>query len=158
MICVAATPPTVTCVTQCSPRPVTVTTVPGGPDVGVKLVMSSVAGVNTKPASRAVPALVVTATSPEALLQATIAVIWVSVSTVNADAGVPPILTAVVPVNRMPVIMMLPPGLVCVGVNERSEGWANAVVKAVQKIQRVNNTENAEMRRESTRFMAWYIC
>ncbi len=155
VICVAAAPPTVTCVTQCNPRPVTVTTVSGGPDVGVKLVMSSVAGVNTKPASRAVPALVVTTTSPEALLQATVAVICVSLSMVNAATGVPPILTALVPVNRIPVITMLAPGLVCVGVIERIEGWANADVNAVQKTQRVKNTKEIQMRGRSARFMAW---
>lgn len=128
VICVAAAPPTVTRLTHCKPRPVTVTTVPGAPDVGVKLVIRSVAGVNTNPASRPVPSLVVTATSPEAFAHDTIAVICVSLSIVNEDAAVPPMLTAVAPVKRIPAITILPPGLVCVGVNERREGWAKTTI------------------------------
>jgi hypothetical protein len=128
--------------------------VPGAPEVGVKLVIRSVAGANTNPDSRPVPALVVTATSPEAFAHETIAVICVSLSMVNDDAAVPPILTALAPVKRMPVMTMLPPGLVCVGVNKRSEGWANAVVNAVQRTKRVKSTKYAQIREGKARFMA----
>jgi len=64
------------------------------------------------------PPAVVTPTLPDAPPGETTAVILVSETTVNDDAATPPKLTAVAPVKPLPVMVMVAPLPLAVGVNE----------------------------------------
>ena len=82
--------------------PVIVTVVPLSAFVGVKLVIVG-AGKKTKPVNVGAPTGVVTKTLPVVPL-ATTAVICVGLFTTNEVAAVPPKLTAVAPVKKVPLI------------------------------------------------------
>jgi hypothetical protein len=86
-----------------------VTTVPTGPDVGVKLLIPG-AGITVKLVELvAVPATFVTAIVPLAVPAATVAVICVALFTVKDVAAVPLNFTAEAPVNEVPVIVTTVP-------------------------------------------------
>ena len=74
------------------------------------------------------PAAVVTATSrlPVGPAGAT-ASIRVEETTVKEVAAVPPIVTAVAPVNDVPLMVMVVPCTAAVGLNDVMVGWANNV-------------------------------
>ena len=77
-----------------------------------------------------VPLLVVTLTRPEVALPGTVAVIWMSLSTVNVVAEVPLNFTALAPVKPVPLITTLAPVKPAVGVKLVTVGAA-ATVKLV---------------------------
>ncbi len=112
---VPATPPKVTLVAPVRPVPVTVTVFPPpmGPPVGFRAVTWGVTVPKRKlsaEVSGLVPAGVVTEipTVPAAWAGA-VAVILMSLFTVNDVAAVPPKLTAVAPVNPEPLIVTIVP-------------------------------------------------
>jgi hypothetical protein len=112
----AAVPPKLTAEAAVKLVPVMVTVAPDAAEVGVKDAIVG-AGINTNPASVALPPGVVTETLPE-LPAATTAVIVVAFTTENEVAAVPPKLTAVVPVKLVPVTVTVSPVAAEVGVNE----------------------------------------
>lgn len=112
----AAVPPKLTAVTPVKLVPVMTTVDPLPPLVGVKEVIVG-AWTKVNPARVAVPPGVVKLTLPDDP-EPTVAVTWVTEFTVNAVAAVPPKLTAVVPVRKVPVMTMLAPLPPLVGVNE----------------------------------------
>jgi len=112
----AAAPPKLTAVAPVRSVPVMVIVVPFPELVGVKVVIVG-AGINVNPARDPVPPGVVTDTLPEAATP-TIAVTLVAETTVNEVAAVPPKLTAVAPVNSVPVMVTIVPFPELVGVNE----------------------------------------
>ena len=104
----AALPLNFTEVVPVNPVPVMVTLALMGPAVGVKPVMLT--GEMVKLAVLVpVPDGAVTAIFPVVAPDGTVAVIWVSDLTVNADAAVPLNATAVAPVNPVPVMTTLEP-------------------------------------------------
>ena len=113
---VAAIPPKLTAVVPVKLVPVIVTVVPVTALVGVKEVMVGV-GININPAFVAIPPAVVTLTFPDAPVP-TVAVMPVEELTVNDVAATPPKLTAVAPVKFVPVIVIVAPVAVLVGVKE----------------------------------------
>src|SRR5690242_12617853 len=78
-----------------------------------------------------VPAGVVTAIGPVVAPVGTVAVIWVPEVTVNVAAATPLKVTAVAPVNPVPVMLTDVPGGPEVGVNEVTAGAAVTVNEAV---------------------------
>jgi hypothetical protein len=119
---VAGVPPKDTEMALLKLVPVTVTVVALFVLVGVKLVMVG-AGTNVNPAKVAVPAGVVTLTTPVAPV-ATVAVICVGLSTTKEVAATPPKLTTVALLNAFPVITTLPLFPTLTGVNELITGTA----------------------------------
>lgn len=95
----AAVPPKRTAVAAVKPVPRISTVPPAGAEVGEKLIIAGGAAKKVKPASVPVPFGDVTVTAPEALPEATTAVMRVAEFTTNDVAGTPPKLTAVAPVK-----------------------------------------------------------
>ena len=107
----AAVPPNVTAVAPVNPVPVIVTLVPpvAGPEVGERPVMVG-AGTKVKvPDEMPVPSSVVTLTVTAPVPAGETAVIDVAELTVKLAAAVAPNVTAVAPVNPVPVIVTLVP-------------------------------------------------
>lgn len=100
--------------------PEIVTTVPIGPDVGVKELMIG-GGINVNPERDAVPPGVETFTLPE-LPILTSAVILVDELTTKLLTANPPKLTLVVPIKLAPVILIIVPTIPLVGVKELMVG------------------------------------
>ena len=113
---VAATPPKLTAVVPVKFAPVIDIVAPVPALVGVK---DEIVGgpININPANDAVPAGVVTLTLPDAP-EPTTAVIVVEFTIVKEFAAVPPKLIAVAPVKLVPVIVIVPPPVALVGVND----------------------------------------
>jgi hypothetical protein len=104
--------------------PSIVTAVPAGPEVGEKPVIVVVGVVVTVNGMLlvAVPFGVVTPIGPLVALAGTVAVIWLSETTVNADAAVPLKVTPVAPERFVPWIeTSVPPGPL-VGENPEIDG------------------------------------
>ena len=116
----AATPPKLTALASVKSVPVMVTFWASAAEVGVKEEIDG-AGIKVNPPSTAVPKGVVTSTSPVAPAP-TIAVIVVALTTVKELAATPPKLTSVAPVKLSPVIVMVSPLAVEVGLNEKILG------------------------------------
>jgi len=113
----AAVTPNCTAVAPVKLVPVTVTTTPVAPLIGVNEVMVG-AGIKVKaPVLVAVPPGVVTVIIPVAPLP-TVAVIEVALTPVKEAVAVPPKATAVVPVKFVPVIVTTAPAAPVDGVNE----------------------------------------
>ena len=107
---VAGVPLIVTLVAPVKLVPNKVTTVPTGPEVGVKLVMVGSEAVTTKELLlNAFPAGVVMRTKPVVLPLETTAVAVVEFTTTRPDAVVPLKATLVAPVKLIPVIVTLVP-------------------------------------------------
>ena len=122
----ALAPTKVTRVVPVKPVPAIVTTVPTGPLVGEKeeIAGATVAVVTAKlVVVVAVPPGVVTAIGPVAAPAGTVAVSVVSDPTVNG-ALVPPTVTAVAPVNPVPVTVTVVPTGPLVGLNDAMTGAA----------------------------------
>jgi hypothetical protein len=105
----AGTSPNCTAVTLVNPLPVTVTTVPTGPEVGVKPLIAGAKMIVKWVGEIAVPAGLVTVISPVVALGGTVAVSCVSELTVKLVAGKPLNWTAVAPVNPLPVTVTTVP-------------------------------------------------
>ena len=117
----AVTPPNVTAVAPVKAVPVTVTTVPTGPLVGVKD-ESVGAGMTVKLDTLvAVPPGVVTLTGPVVAPTGTVTVIRVPESTVN-EAETPLNFTAVAPVKAVPAMVTTVPTGPLVGVKDEIVG------------------------------------
>jgi hypothetical protein len=112
----AAVPPKLTPVAPLKLLPVIVIVAPDDADAGVKDEIVG-AAINVNPFSDAVPADVVTATSPDEPVP-TVAVILVGLFTVKEAAAVPPKLTLNAPVKLVPVIVTIDPFAAAVGVND----------------------------------------
>ena len=100
---VAAVPPKLTAVAPVKLVPDIVTVCPVPAEVGLNEVIVG-GGKYVKPANVPVPDAVVTETVPE-VPAATVALMLVALTTVNAVAAVPPKLTAVAPVKFVPVMV-----------------------------------------------------
>ena len=99
---VAAVPPKLTAVAPVKFVPVKVTVCPLPADVGLNEVMTG-SGINLNPPLEIAPLAVVTLIFPDAP-EATTAVIFVGLTTVNEAAAIPPKTTEVVPVKLVPII------------------------------------------------------
>ncbi len=128
MICVseftmklAAAMEKLTLLVAVKPLPVMVTTVPTGPLVGVKEVITGTTVTTKLDELVAVPAGLVTWIAPDCAPVGTVAVICVLEFTVKL-AAVPAKVTAVVPVKLLPVMVTLAPTGPFVGVKEVMEG------------------------------------
>ena len=128
MICVseftmklAAAMEKLTLLVAVKPLPVMVTTVPTGPLVGVKEVITGTTVTTKLDELVAVPAGLVTWIAPDCAPVGTVAVICVLEFTVKL-AAVPAKVTAVVPVKLLPVMATLAPTGPFVGVKEVMEG------------------------------------
>ncbi len=113
---VAAVPPKLTAVAPVKLVPVRVTVAPEPADSGVMVVMVG-SGKNVNPARVPVPPRVVTLTVPDVPL-ATTAVMFVTLTTLNEVAAVPPKLTVVAPVRLVPVMVTVAPVPADAGVKE----------------------------------------
>ena len=118
---VALLPLNLTLVRPVKFAPLIVTTVPAGPLVGLKLVMSGKAVTVKLPALVPVPAPVVIVILPVVVPAGTVTVICVAEFTVNA-ALVPLNLTEVAPVKFAPAITTLAPTVALEGVNPTIDG------------------------------------
>ena len=116
----AGVPPKLTEVALEKPLPLILTTVPAGPEAGVKEDTTGTA-IKLKPSLLPVPAAVLTLTLPLDPA-ARVAVMVVAFNTVKDAAGVPPKLTAVAPVKSLPVMVMLAPLPAETGEKEVMEG------------------------------------
>ena len=112
---VAGVPPKLTAVVPVKPLPVMVTVVPGPPLAGAEELIAGGGGMKVKPPRLPVPALLVTATLPEAAAPTT-AVMVPGVTMLNEVASTPPKLTDVTPSRLVPLIVTVVPAAACVGV------------------------------------------
>jgi hypothetical protein len=125
----AASPLNATAVVPAKFDPVSVTIVPGVPDVGANDVTAGAGGggggdVTVKVVElTAVPAGVVTATDPVTAFCGTVAVIWVDETTVY-EAPAPLNVTPVVPLKFVPLIVTEVPGWPDVGLKDEIDGGA----------------------------------
>jgi hypothetical protein len=117
----AATPLKVTPVGPDRFDPLIVTTVPATPLEGLKPeIVGGKITVNATPFET--PAAVTTVTAPLVAVSGTVTVTCESSSTENVDATTPPNLTALAPVNVVPVITVCEPRTPDVGANETTLG------------------------------------
>ena len=100
----AEVPLNFTSVTGVNPDPLIVTTVPTGPELGENELIVVVAVTVNDEAEVPVPREVVTVMAPVVVPAGTVAVIWVSLITVNTEID-PKNFTAVAPVNPVPLIV-----------------------------------------------------
>ncbi|MDP9359858.1 MAG: hypothetical protein M3P29_00245, partial [Acidobacteriota bacterium] len=119
-----------TAVAPVKPEPVTVTDVPAAPLEGVKEVIEGGAVTLKLPALLPVPDAVVTLTGPMPAPAGAIAVICVSLSTVNDVALTPLNFTAVAPVKALPPIVTLVPAGPLAGLMDDTSG-GGMIVKLV---------------------------
>jgi hypothetical protein len=124
----AALPLKATAVAPVKLLPVIVTEVPTGPFAGLKLEIAGRAAVTVKLlAEFAAPSGVVTETRPVVVPLATVAVIFVTLLTVKAEAALPLKATAVAPVKLVPVMATEVPTGPLVGAKLLITGGASTV-------------------------------
>ena len=100
--------------------PLIVTVVPIGPDAGLNELIVN-CGIKVNPPSVDEPTGVVTVTFPVFPLPTT-ALIWVEDTTVKELAGIPPKLTPVALLKKLPVMLMTDPAVAEDGLNELMVG------------------------------------
>jgi len=109
------------------PLPVTVTTVPAGPEPGVNAAITGGGMTVNAPLEMAIPPGVVTWIGPVAASAGTPAVMVVSETTVNTGAAAAVKLTALAPVSPVPVMVTVVPRGPAFGVNEVITGGGMTV-------------------------------